>query len=486
MQSRSKKTRLLALLACLCLSGAMALASGCSGGGEGAESTASTSSSSGNSGSTEGTSVKSALKFTPNEEMDLGNRTLTISTWGEPAAEGTDTYFDRRYTLAARTEERYNVDIEWVGNNTATFAQDVALAFSSGQKYADLIFAPSYYAFDVCRLGAVIPLDDYIDYSSPWYAQTADNLLYVDGKHYSYMPDEYSVNSLGYFITYNQTLLEMANCEDPYELYQQGKWDWEAFAKIVEQTTVVTDGEVTQYGVGGSNLLDALCLSNGFSLISMDTENQKFTCGLYTDAGTNVLNFLRRLTYELKGCDGNYGGHNSRITFGDSKVAMLVSTAYYPGTFVSSGMPIMTVPMPKGPDADGYVNGLEMQEWWMVSAISDFTEEELIQVALDMNDNDPAYEDTYFSEEGKRENFVTRLYDGLVVTTEDEAEFFYDFITSDDVDTILNISTSDIQSTLKENVFSPISNGEEPRTVLERVEPVINEALNAMLPDSLK
>ena len=336
-------------------------------------------------------------------------------------------------------------------------------------------------------MGAVLPLDDYIDYSSPYYAVTGDNLLYVDGKHYSYMPDEYSPNDVGYFITYNQNLLSDAGCEDPMELYGQGKWDWDAFAKIVQQTTKVgNDGVVTQWGVGGSNLLDALCISNGFTMIGMDTKAKNFVCNLYTDKGLNVLNFLKKLTYDYKGCDGNYGGHNSKITFGDSKTAMLICPSYYPGEYIQKGMPVASVPMPKGPDTDKYANGQDLQEWWMVSAISDFTTEQLVQIALDMNDNDSAYEDTYFSEADKKQNFITRSYDGCVFATEEEAEFYYNFICDDKVDKMLNITTDDIKGTMAEKVFSAIANGEEPRTVLERVKPVVEQALKNLLPDSLK
>lgn len=485
MQKKSSLWRLVALIACVCLLGSMTLLSGC-GEEEKPDDAGATTTTTAGEGDDTVSSVKTALKFTPNEEMDLGGKEITVSCWGDPAPEGVDQYFDRRYTLARRTEERYNVKIKFIAAPTATFSQDVALAFSSGKKYADLMFAPSYYAFDVARLGAALPLDDYIDYNSPHYALTGDNLLYVDGKHYSYMPDELSTNNIGYFVTYNETLLEQYNCEDPWTLYQEGKWDWDAFAKIAQQTTVITDGEVTQWGVGGSNLLQALCLSNGFSMITMDTKANKFTCGLYSDAGTNTLNFFKKLTYDFKACDGNFGGHNSKITFGDTKVAMLICPSYYPGTFVSSGMAVRSVPMPKGPDVDGYINGLEMQEWWLVSAISELKPEELIQVALDMNDNDPAYEDTYFSAEGKKDNFVIRAYDGNVFTTEEEAEFFYDYVTDDKIEWIMDISTADIKAVITENVCHPISGGEEPRTVLERVKPVVDEGLKKMLPDKLQ
>ena len=474
--------RLTALAASLCLVGTAMLLGSCGSGGNPADSQMNSSTPSGASSQT----VKSALKKGADESLDLGGKTLSISVWGDPTPEGNDVYMDRRYALERRTEERYHVNIEWVATNPNTFTQDVTLAFTSGKKYADLIFAPSDYGFDLCRLGAVLPLDEYIDYSSPYYAVTGNNLLYVDGKHYSYMPDEYSPNNVGYFITYNQTLLEQAGCENPAALYEQGKWDWDALAKIVQQTTVLKDGEVTQWGIGGSNLLDALCISNGFTMIGMDTQNKKFSCNLYTDAGINVLNFMKKLTYDYKGCDGNYGGHNSLITFGDSKTALIICPSYYPTNFIQKGMPVASVPLPKGPDATRYANGQELQEWWMVSAISDFETKDLVQVALDMNDNDPAFEDTYFSEEGMKQNFVTRAYDGCVFGTEEEAEFYYDFIRDENVDKMLNISTSSLKSVMAEKVFTSIMKGEEPRTLLERVRPVIDEALKAMLPDSLK
>lgn len=175
-----------------------------------------------------------------------------------------------------------------------------------------------------------------------------------------------------------------------------------------------------------------------------------------------------------------------KLLSGDSKTAMLICPSYYPGEYIQKGMPVASVPMPKGPDTDKYANGQDLQEWWMVSAISDFTTEQLVQVALDMNDNDSAYEDTYFSEADKKQNFITRSYDGCVFATEEEAEFYYNFICDDKVDKMLNITTDDIKGTMAEKVFSAIANGEEPRTVLERVKPVVEQALKNLLPDSLK
>lgn len=443
--------------------------------------------SSGGGGAKGDESLFSALKFETDPELNLEGREMTIAVWGAVPERGGSAKYDRRYTLSDRTEAKYNVKFNWIASKMDTFVQDYSLAYTSGQKYADIMFCPSMNGFEVAKLtNSVVPLDEYIDYSSPYYQLSGDNLMYVDGKHYSYMPDEWTANSLGYFIIYNTTLLDAAACEDPKALYDQGKWDWDAFAEIVRKTTVVKDGEVTQWGVGGSNLLDALLLSNGTRAVDMDLKNHAFTCGLYNDKGLKTLEFLKKLTYDLKGCDGQYGGDNSILNFRDSRLAMLVSAQYYGGNFVSLGMPIGTVPMPKGPDASGYVNGLRLQEWWMLPSKSDFKVEEVLQVAFDMNQNDPAFEDTYIAPEDQKGNFVIQTYDEGVFTTEEEAEFFYDFILDDKVKTVLNITASDISGTLANEVFGPVSSGQDPRSLLEKVKPVIHDSLEKMLPDSLK
>lgn len=101
-----------------------------------------------------------------------------------------------------------------------------------------------------------------------------------------------------------------------------------------------------------------------------------------------------------------------------------------------------------------------------------------------MNENDPAYPDTYISDEAKKENFVVRSYDTCVFSTEEEAQFFYDYIVSNDVKTIMNITTDGIKAVIAEKVFTALQKGEDPRTVMERVQPVIDEALKDMLPQS--
>lgn len=442
------------------------------------------------SGSDSEESLKaSALKFDWDEDLDLEQRELTISTWGAVPTRDQSEYFERRYIRSDRTEEKYNVKIKWLPvPDTTKFVQDVTLAFTAGKKYADLMFCTSFYGFDLAKLGAILPLDDYIDYSSPYYSVNGDLLKYVDGKHYSYFPDEFSPSSHGFAVIYNTMLTEavLDPSEDPMTLYKEGKWDWDAFANVVKKTTKTnSSGEVTQWGVGGGWLLEALCMSNGFSPIGM--KDKKFTCELYTDAGLNVLNFIRKLSYEYKGVDDNFQSNAMAKAFNQNKLAMAITPNWPAKWAVQNGMPVVSVPLPIGPDANGkqYI-GTEFQEWWVVSSISDFTPEELLQVALDMNENDPAYPDTYQTPEIVKEKYMSRMYEGNVFVTEEEGEIFYDLLQDPNVGKIADLASYDMRWTLHSKIQLPLYTGEDPRTVLERMRPVIDTELESYLPESLK
>ena len=149
-------------------------------------------------------------------------------------------------------------------------------------------------------------------------------------------------------------------------------------------------------------------------------------------------------------------------------------------------MPVVSVPLPVGPDAGGQTIGTEFQEWWVVSSISDFTPEELLQVALDMNENDPAYPDTYQTPEIVKEKYIDRLYEGNVFVTEEEGEIFYDLLQDSSVEKIVDLASYDMRWTLHSQIQLPLYTGEDPRTVLERMRPVIDAELESYLPESLK
>ena len=330
--------------------------------------------------------------------------------------------------------------------------------------------------------GLARPLDDYIDYSNERFQLCGQYCQYLDGKHYSYQPVDPGLGNITY---YNPDLLEENNCPDIMDLYNQGKWNWDALNDIVRKCTKDSNGDnvIDQFGIGGSMLLDSLLASNGVPMVSMNVSEKKMECGLYSDKGLSALDELRKITFELKGADDTYGGNNALINFNAGKTAILLAPTYFGGNIVPTGMPVKTAPLPEGPDADGNYNAASFCEWNFVSGNSTFTTEEILQVAMDMMRNDPNDPSTYRdnSREGKLDTFITDYVDtGNSFSTVEEAEFFFDYINADSTKTFLNYVPRDIQSLLKEKLYDPISKGEDPRSYLESVRPVIDEALKSL------
>lgn len=422
-------------------------------------------------------SLLTAAKFQIDEDMNFGGKELVIGVWNSMPERGTNTIYDRRYELADRVMEKYGITIKWQPIVASDFERTVALAQTSGQKYADLFFAPHYNAYSACKVGAAIPLDEYIDYSSEFYDNCGDLSRYLDGKHYSYMPDFYNVNDMGLFVLCNQALIDAAGCEDPVELYAEGKWTWSAFEEIVKKTTKKTGGKVTQYGIGNSNLIEGIMMSNGVTTISSNYETNKYESGFFTDAGYNALNFVKKLVADYGNNDNCYGTLTSSTIFSQSKMAMLIAPNYSAVSSVENGMPVVAVPLPTGTDVESgkQILGKEIQEWWLVSSISDFTPEQLVQIALDLNDDIPEYEETYIEDE--QQFFIDLLYEQCIVTTEEEAELFYDLINADNTITLVDSNITDMNS-IKVSIFNDLAAGNDARTVIDKYKPNIESILN--------
>ena len=424
------------------------------------------------------------IKFKINENLDLGGKTMTFSGWNAIPTEGVNATWDREIALQKKVEKKYNVKIKRViASSETNFVQEVVSAYSAGIVFADAIFSPSSYGIQLLKInGLARPLDNYIDYNDERFALCGQYSLYLDGKHYSYSPVDPGLGNITY---YNPSILEENNCTDIMELYKAGKWNWDALDDIIRKCTKDTNGDnvIDKYGVGGSMLLDSLLASNGVPLVGVNAKEKKLECNLYNDKGLRALDQLRKITFDLKGADDTYGGNNAIINFNAGNTAVLLAPIYYGGNIIPTGMPVKTAPLPKGPDADGDYNVAAFCEWNFVAGNSTFTTEEILQVAMEMMRNDPNDPETYrdTSSEGKLQTFITDTLDtGNSFATVEEAEFFYDFIHKKTTKTFLNYVPRDIQSLLKDKLYTPISKGEDPRSNLESIRPVVDEALKTM------
>ncbi len=418
------------------------------------------------------------LKFETNPDLDFGGQTVIFGRDGNIPQRGNSAHEDRELDIKEAIEKKYNVKVEYVSySNEQDFLDKLVLNHMSGTVWADLIWTitPNYLQA-LTNEGVFRALDDYIDFSNDRFTVTDTSTTYVDGKHYSYYP---ATTDAGYFVYYNTALLAENNCEDPRELYEAGKWNWEAFEKIAKACTGSKNGK-TIYGLAGSNVLDGLMASNGMPVISADVKNGTAKCNLFTDEGKNVLEFVRTLSFTDKAVDGTYGSHNGIETFNNSFATMLIGPQYYGSHLVQTGIPFEMVPMPLGPDTDTYTNLREYCYCQVISAHSKYKTEDLLQLAFELERNDPAIGDTYRdpSEEGRLELFIEQYLDkGNHYFDETQAEFVFDFINDEETVEYIDWNTSTLKDIIKKEIYSPISKGEDVRSHLTAIKTVIDNAL---------
>lgn len=416
------------------------------------------------------------FKFDTNSKLDFGGETITVARNIVPDWGVSDSY-DRELTIKDAIAEKYNAKIEYVHYNGPDFLKEVVLKHVSGQALADLVFSTSSDLLAALTNENIFrALDDYIDYSNERFALTDSATKYVDGKHYSYYPIK---RDAGYFIFYNTDLLSDNNCEDPKELYEAGNWNWNTFEEIAKACTGMKNGKII-YGIAGSNILDGIVASNGLSVVSRD-DSLKVNCNLFSDAGKNALNFVRKLAYEDKAVDTTYGGHNGIETFKNGYAAMLIGAQYYGSHISTSGMAYDMVPLPLGNDTETYTNLCEYCYCYSVSTNSAYDTKDLLQVAFELERNDPDIGDTYRNTdyEGKLQSFIDQYVDQDSNYADDEqAKYVYDFINSDKTVNMIEWATADIKKVIAEQIYTPIYKGEDVRSVLTSVEPVIKTSLD--------
>lgn len=417
------------------------------------------------------------LKFETNPDLDFGGETVYFALNIEPKR-GVSAHEDRILDIKEAIENKYNVKIEYiVYNSDKDLQNNLVLKHLSGSAYADLVFTnTANYLQALTNDGIFRPLDDYIDYSNKRFEVADTATKYVDGKHYSYYPAE---KDQGFFVYYNTTLIDENNCEDPRDLYDAGKWNWEAFENIVKACTSTRNGKLV-YGLAGSNVLDGLMASNGLPVISYNEKNKSVQCNLFSDEGKNVLEFIRKLSFTYKGVDGTYGSHSGIETFNNSFAAMLIGPQYYGSHLVQTGIPFEMVPMPIGPDTDSYTNMREDCYCYSIGAHSKFKTEDLIQLAFELERNDPAIEGTYrdMSDEGKLDWFIEQYVDRANhYYDETQAEFVFDFINDKDTVEYIDWNTAALKDIIKKEIYAPISKGEDVRSHLTAIKTVIDNAL---------
>lgn len=194
------------------------------------------------------------------------------------------------------------------------------------------------------------PLNKYMDTADPYWNWNPSIL-----KQYSIGDKIYAVPDYGistFFIYYNKTLFQENGIEDPYKLYQQGKWDFAKFRETAKKATLYEKDNTTVKCYGFATWYRELfVLANGGNIIAPDGKG-RYVSAVDTPNALAGLNLLKDLCKDGS-CDASMGGYTE---FKSRKVAMLAERPWnaigqydYYKTMKDE---IGVVPVPKGPNAD--------------------------------------------------------------------------------------------------------------------------------------
>ncbi len=187
------------------------------------------------------------------------------------------------------------------------------------------------------------PLDDYLDLSDPVWDGMKDaiDMYEYNGKHYV-VP--YAVSD-PLLITYSRQMCEENGLDDPYELYQDGDWDWDAFMEMMKK--FVKNGE-DRYGICGW-FGQAMVQSTGKTIINFD--GKQFTNNISDpdiEAAENLMAEMQSLNLFEPGWFGNFPDTHDVLFYGMADWSLAGSNA------ANQDADLMVVPFPKSPDSDEY------------------------------------------------------------------------------------------------------------------------------------
>ena len=147
-------------------------------------------------------------------------------------------------------------------------------------------------------------------------------------------------------ITYSRKMMEEEGLDDPYELYLDGKWDWNKFMEMMESFVSGAPEGTTRYGINGW-FGQAIIQSTGHTVINYD--GTKFENNIddpqIEKAELLMQDIASKHLYQPEWI-GYFPDTHNTLFFAMGDWALGTSNAKNPDS------DLMVVPFPKSPDAD--------------------------------------------------------------------------------------------------------------------------------------
>lgn len=332
-------------------------------------------------------------------DYDFDGRTVTICNFGTPGIPGRFLEGGVAQGRLEEAEQLFNVEIDFNTVHYTELADNYLTRLMSGDSDYDVWFVQNRLAYyQLASQGGLLPIDEVVDedfwerlsYRDQFTAEATEYRgtkfifnVSVDYDDQLLPPLERSIQ----VFFYNIEMFEREGLSDPYQLYLEGKWDWETAGDLARQLTKDTngDGQVDQWGL--SSITDwsiyPFMLSNEAEAVVLD-EDDRYIYNVNTKEAEAALRQLSEWYSE-----GLMRGN--RNEFMQGSLGMLQDYLQRaPSINENMVEPYGIVPIPKGPDVDDFIPSVHAVSGWVIPINSSEPEALMALVEFLYRDNDDA------------------------------------------------------------------------------------------------
>ena len=250
-------------------------------------------------------------------------------------------------------ETKYGGKIEYIPTTYETRYSDLSVQVLGGTS-PDLFPAADLDTFPGKAIAGMFdPFDDYLDFNTDEWtvgAKKLSDMHMLGGKHYVSVVS----TDAGCVMIYNRKVVEENGLEDPADLLEQGKWDWNTFKQMCMD---FSDPDNGKYGFDGWWFEINFLLTTGTPV--MDVRDGRIVSHLMSDEMERAENFmldLNRNQLPLPKAEFSWVEQPQRVSEGLTLFYPCGIWALYETDLSNFGEQgdIMFVPMPRDPSADAY------------------------------------------------------------------------------------------------------------------------------------
>ena len=241
-------------------------------------------------------------------------------------------------------EDTYGASIEYIPTTSDKRFDDLATSILGGTSPDIFIYEWRTFPYDISK-NQYQPIDSLIDWEDPMWADVKDQAdKYIwKGEHYI-APLGYAFNDTQ-ILMYNTDTTEANGFDDPYELYLEGKWDWNTFTDMMK---TYVENNPDNYGIGGwwSN---AFVYTAGDTMVTYDGE--KFHNNMNSakiERAQSVLEDIFKSNLIKRG----WIGPEAAFVSDDMLFYGMGTWAYNAAALSVPDSTIQIVPFPKDPEQD--------------------------------------------------------------------------------------------------------------------------------------